>query len=365
MNTIYCCSLCSKQYGTDQIIWKCNCGGLLDLKFTPVFKLKEIVSRPNSMWKYREAIPIEKDSDIVSFNEGFTSIIKLNFGKKSALIKQDHLFPTCSYKDRGASVLISKAKELKIKHLVEDSSGNAGCSIAAYSAKAKIKCDIYVPFSATEGKLFQIKSYGANLHKIVGTREDTTLAAYRAAEKYFYASHVWNPYFFHGTKTFAYETVEQLGWKCPDSVVLPTGNGTILLGSFIGFKELKEAGIIKKIPKIIAVQTKNCSPIFNEFKGIKTQKQFSYHTIAEGIAIVSPARLKQIIMVIKETNGDILTVTEEEISSTHKEMFKSGFCIEPTSASIIAGLKKYLKSLKKQEITISLFTGHGLKTANK
>ena len=156
---------------------------------------------PPTLWRYREAIPIEDDAHIVTLDEGFTPLTPVTIAGKSLLVKQDHLFPSGSYKDRGATVLISQAKALGVQHMVEDSSGNAGAAVAAYAARAGIACDIYVPDSTSAAKLAQIQSYGANLHKIPGSREDTAHAVQDAAQKHFYASHVWSPFFFHGTKT--------------------------------------------------------------------------------------------------------------------------------------------------------------------
>ena len=195
------CTLCEKTYTTAEAVWRCECGGLLDLDFQPVFDLEKIASRKPNMWRYREAIPIEDDANIISFDEGFTPLLPMEFDGRTTWIKQDHLFPTGSYKDRGAAVLISKTKELGVTSVVEDSSGNAGCAIASYCARAGIGCDIYVPSSNSPGKLVQIRQYGAKLNLIPGTREDTSGAVWDAAQSRYYASHVWNPYFFHGTKT--------------------------------------------------------------------------------------------------------------------------------------------------------------------
>src|SRR6266536_1185920 len=139
------CKDCKTKHSDSSKIWRCDCGGLLDLDFQARFPVDEIRRRKPTMWRYREAIPINADENIVSFDEGFTPLIEIAFGGKPALIKQDHLFPTGSYKDRGASVLISKAKELGINKVVEDSSGNAGSAVAGYCARGKIECDIYVP----------------------------------------------------------------------------------------------------------------------------------------------------------------------------------------------------------------------------
>jgi threonine synthase len=162
-------------------IWRCKCGGFLALDFHPHFPLEKIQKRKPNMWRYREALPIFQDTHIISFNEGFTPLIQEEFAGKKVFLKQDHLFPSGSYKDRGASVLVSKIKELGIKKVVEDSSGNAGAAIAAYCAKANIDCHIYVPKKTSSEKLKQIEQYRAHLYKIPGTREDTAKAALHQA----------------------------------------------------------------------------------------------------------------------------------------------------------------------------------------
>ncbi len=356
------CSETKEFFNSDEHRWISNTGALLDISFIPKFDIKKIHSRSKNLWRYREAIPIEHNKNIVSVDEGFTPLIKIKFDKKDVWIKQDQLFSSGSYKDRGASVLMSKAKELGVKKVVQDSSGNAGCAIAMYAALSNIECDIYVPFETGEKKLAQITSYGAKIHKIPGTREDTAEATFKAAKKNYYASHCWNPFFFHGTKTFAYEVCEQLNWKAPDALVLPVGNGTLVIGCYIGFTELLNAGIISKIPKIIAVQSENCAPLFhafnnglNDIQSIKTSK-----TIAEGIAIAKPIRSKQILVYVKASKGEFLTVNETEIFEALKSCGNIGHYIEPTSAAVIAGLRKYIP-MSENEVIVSLFSGHGLK----
>jgi len=359
------CTECEKEFSLNEKIWKCTCGSLLDICFESSFPIEKIKQRKPTMWRYAEALPIE-NKNIVSFDEGFTPLLSVGVDDANILIKQDHLFPTGSYKDRGASVLISKAKEIGIKKVVEDSSGNAGCAISAYCAKAKIESNIFVPADTAPGKLAQIQFYGSTLIKVPGSREDTSKAVWAAAQKNYYASHSWNPFFFHGTKTFAFEVCEQLGWKSPDSIVLPVGNGTLLLGVYIGFKELMNSDIIDKIPKLIAIQSENCAPLYKAFKE-KTNlvpKINKKDTIAEGIAIAEPIRGKQIIEAIKNTKGDFITVSDTEIKDSLEKICKQGFYIEPTSASTIAGVKKYAEKHNGENI-VSVFTGHGLKTTEK
>jgi threonine synthase len=336
---------------------------LLTLDFRARFPIHKIQKRKPSLWRYREALPIEQDHHIVTFDEGFTPLTEEQFFGKKVFLKQDHLFPSGSYKDRGASVLVSKIKELGIKKIVEDSSGNAGAAIAAYCAKATINCHIYVPEKTAPGKLLQIEQYGAHLHKIPGTREETAKAAEQHAETTYYASHYWNPYFFHGTKTFMFEVVEQLGWKTPDTLLIPVGNGTLLYGSYIGLKELLQENIIDDLPKIIGVQAQNCAPLEYAWKkhGEITSYQTTKKTIAEGIAIVNPVRAKDILHAIKETNGDIITVKEKEILEAFRYTLQKGYYIEPTSAVVIAGFKKY--QMKQDEVVVLPLTGHGLKAS--
>jgi threonine synthase len=235
-----------------------------------------------------------------------------------------------------------------------------------YAAMANIACDIFVPADTSDAKLAQMQLYRAQLHKIYGSREDTAEAALKAAEKHYYASHCWNPFFFQGTKTFAYEVCEQLDWQAPDAVVLPVGNGTLLIGCFIGFTELMQAGIISHMPKLIAVQSKNCAPLFEAFH----RKEVDIHdiqtllTLAEGIAIAKPVRARQMLDMVRKTQGNFIAVDEDEIIDALKLCGKMGFYIEPTSAATIAGLRTYLKQ-NEEERVVSLFSGHGLKSTEK
>jgi threonine synthase len=361
------CTKCGDVYSVREACWKCDCGGLLDIDFTATFNRRTIASRPLSLWRYREALPLEDDRNIISFGEGFTPLTPFKLGGREILIKQDQLFPSGSYKDRGATLLISKANELGVKEVVEDSSGNAGCAVAAYCARAKIACQIFVPASTSPAKTAQIEMYGAQLVLVPGSREDTARAVLAAAAKHYYASHSWNPFFFHGTKTWAYEVWEQLGWTAPDTVILPAGNGTLLLGAAIGFNDLLAAGEIQHMPKIIAVQSENSAPLARAF-----WEKLDYvpaiekkDTLAEGIAIAEPARGMQIIRAVGATGGDFMTVSEAEIEASLVEISRQGAYIEPTSAATTAAAARYLQHKKDSEVVVTVFTGHGLKSTEK
>ncbi len=317
------------------------------------------------MWRYREALPVDRDEHVVSLDEGMTPMIPVDLGPGTPLLKLEQLFPTGSYKDRGAAVLVSKAREVGIARIVEDSSGNAGAAIAAYAAKAGMACEILVPEETSPAKLSQIRLYGAALRLVPGSREDTAAAAVAAAETTYYASHSWNPFFFQGTKTFAYEVWEQLSFRAPDAVLLPAGNGTLLIGSYLGFRELAEAGQTDRIPRHIAVQAQNCAPLLAMFRegldavpAIETRE-----TIAEGVAIAAPVRGRQIVDIVRETGGEVVAVSDAEIRDAVVLLARKGLYVEPTAALVAAAYRKY--PAVRTGVVVAPLTGHGLKAGGK
>lgn len=329
------------------------------------FDVNSVNFKINSLWRYHQFIPVDFEC-IVTMGEGYTPLLQVDICGSLVHVKQEQLFPTGSYKDRGATVLMSDAHKKGITKVIQDSSGNAGCSIAAYAANAQIKCDIYVPADTSEAKLTQIRAYGANLILVEGDRESTADAALEAAKDCYYASHCYNPLFLHGTKTFAYEVSEQLGWQAPDVVVLPAGNGTLILGCYIGFNHLLKSGVIDKMPKLIAVQAHSCAPLFKAWDkdSVVPEIVIPDYTLAEGIAIANPVRGKEMLQAVKASNGFFVAVTEDEIGNALKLCFSKGFYIEPTSAATIAGLIKAKEKLN-EKTWVTLFSGHGLKSTEK
>jgi len=360
------CTACGQTFGLDEARWRCTCGAPLDISWQPTFDLDQIARRKPTMWRYREAIPLA-GSHVISFEEGYTPLLEVEFGGVPVWIKQDHLFPSGSYKDRGAAVLISKVAELGVRRVVEDSSGNAGAAIAAYCARAGIACAIYVPEATSPAKVAQIGRYAAEVHRITGTREDTARAAFEAAQTTYYASHSWNPFFFHGTKTFAYEVCEQLGWRAPDVVVLPVGNGTLLLGAAIGFRELRDVGVTTRMPRLVGVQAERCAPLFDAWRQGRDRPAAvqKHETVAEGIAIAEPIRGRQLIAAVRQSGGEFLAVGEAEIEASLHAMWRRGYYIEPTAAATIAGLRRYLEQRDTHNVIVSTFSGHGLKSTAK
>ena len=359
------CQDTGAEYDAADLRWRSEAGAPLDLAFDARIDVDTLGGRAPSMWRYREALPLESDDHIVSFGEGFTPLAACELFGRQVWIKQENLFPTGSFKDRGASLLISRALELGVRKVVEDSSGNAGAAVAAYAAKAGIQCDIYVPESTSPGKLAQIQLYGAVLHRVPGTREDTARAAMAAADNAFYASHVWNPFFFHGTKTFAYEVWEQLERSAPDLVVLPVGHGTLLIGAYLGFNDLHQQGLIPGMPRIIGVQAANCAPLHRMWEAsldVVPDLEVS-PTMAEGIAIAQPTRHRQILGIIQETGGAIVAVTEEQTEQALVDASRMGFYMEPTSATALAAVQAC--DISPDDTVVVPITGHGLKSTEK
>ena len=305
----FICQWCGTNYPVDGCDYLCHCGG--------IFKYKG---------------PDISEASLLSLGEVQTPVVKSKIGNHELYLKLDYYFPTGSFKDRGSRLLISTLSALGISKVVEDSSGNAGASIAAYAAAAGMDCDIYVPETAPTEKMKQIQLYGANIHKIAGGREKTSEAVKAAAKSCYYASHVYNPLFIEGTKGIANEIYHQVG--VPDKIIVPVGNGSLLLGLYRGFKALG------RLPMLYAVQAQNCSPLYEAFYNLPAEEKKA--TAAGGIAIQKPAQIHQILHAISDSNGAIIVVNEEEIGSAKKELAENGIFVESTAAVGLAGAKKAL-----------------------
>lgn len=348
----YICHTCGATFDPRSLIFQCPCGGLLDLKRQAIrFKPEEILTREWSLFRYHTVLPFAPGTNAwkgISMGEGLTPLVPLDPAEPNLLVKMDFMMPTLSFKDRGAVVLIAKAKELGVTRVVQDSSGNAGTAVAAYAARAGMACDIFVPESTSPKKINQIAAHGATVHPIPGSREDTAAAALEAAQKgdAFYASHVYNPFFYEGTKTYAYEVFEQLG-SLPDTFVVPVGNGTLLLGVYYACKELLHAGLIEKVPAILAVQAEGCAPLHEAFhRGEKTVSPMEpRETQAEGIAIAEPKRAGQILEAVRATGGTLVTAPEEAIAETRQALAQKGFYVEPTTAATVAGYTAHVRKV--------------------
>ena len=217
-----------------------------------------------SLWRYRAAFPLQPD-DPITLGEGTTPLLPRTIHGAKVHLKCEWLMPTGSFKDRGASVMLSLLRAQGVSAVLEDSSGNGGAAISAYAAAGGMAATIMAPASTSPAKLVQMRAHGATLELVPGTRQDTSDAAVRRAADIFYASHNWHPFFLHGTKTLAYELWEDLGFRAPDNVITPCGAGSNVLGCEIGFSELQRAGRSTRVPRIFAVQPANCAPIAAAF----------------------------------------------------------------------------------------------------
>jgi threonine synthase len=358
------CAACDRHHALEDLAWRCaDCHGVLELSgFTPAFPSPADLShRPATLWRYAEALPLPEPATI-TLGEGMTPLVTAP-DRPNVRLKVDYLMPTGSFKDRGAVLLAALAQNLAVSRMIADSSGNAGTAIAAYAARAGIPCAVYVPEPTSAGKIAQLRAYGADVHQIPGSREDTADAAAQAADQpgTLYASHVHNPFFFHGTKTYVFELWEQLGGRLPDTLVLPVGNGTLVLGAYLGSRELLAAGLIDRLPRIVAVQAAPCAPLAAAFQDGRVEPAViaPEPTIAEGIAIARPARGTQILTAVRATGGIVTSVSDEQVRAAHAGLARAGLYVEPTGAACWAALSA---GLVGEGEAVAPLCGSGLKS---
>ena len=356
------CVACEREVDRDFKGFRCSCGGPLDVQLRLSLARGSFSSDDGSLWRYRDAIPIDDQSAIVSLGEGMTPLLEAELDGARLLLKAEYLAPTGSFKDRGASVLLSRLKEMGVEEILEDSSGNAGCSLAAYAAAGGIKCRVLVPENIPEEKAIQIESYGAVLERIVGSRDDVAAEALRRSGEIFYASHNWQPFFLQGTKTFAYELFEQAE-PLPDVIFYPIGNGSLILGSFKGFSEMKALGWLDTVPRLVGIQVASHSPVYSRVTGNHAEASGD-HTIAKGIAVREPVRLEQVADAILATSGTVVAIDDGQIRVAQKDLARAGFLVEPTSAAVLAGYRVWKENGGEAERPLLPLTGWGLKDMN-
>jgi threonine synthase len=326
-NVHYTCSLCGTRYEVELSRVSCDCGGVLDLDFdAPAWTIP--ADQDFRLSRYRGVLPIEGEW-LERADLGASRTPMLTVG--STYAKCDYVTPSGSFKDRGAFMLAALALGLGAKSVVVDSSGNAGAAMAAYCGRIGIPCTVVAPASAPPGKLAQSRAYGATVVAVEGPRSAATDAALTmASDGGFYASHVENPFFTEGTKTWAFEVFEQLG-DAPAEVVMSVGNGSLFLGVEHGFRYLFDQGLTTRVPRMVAVQAKGWSPLANDVADDRGAP------LADGIAIVAPRRLAQIERAIEVTGGETRTVGNDEIMATTQRLAHGGLWVEPTSATAWAG----------------------------
>lgn len=291
-------------------------------------------------------------SRLISLGETVTPIV--SYGDLS--LKLEYFSPTYSYKDRGTKSLISwLSQNLRPgSEINEDSSGNAGASIAAYGAAAGFDVNIFVPEKTVAGKIKQIESYGANIHRIKGSREDVSRAASSASG--YLASHVLNPEFRDGMREISYEIFRQMDHKLPDAIYIPVSAGTLILGVISGLRHLVESGEVSRMPRIVAVQTEAVSPLCSRVNGTEYDPKADAPSIADALVSREPPLIDLMVKAVEEY-GTCITVSEEEIIESRNELAGKGVLVEYSSATVYAAHKKK----KMDGKSLLLMTGNGLK----
>ncbi|RLM59751.1 pyridoxal-phosphate dependent enzyme [Halobellus sp. Atlit-31R] len=355
------CPGCGRTYET--WTWRCDCGGPLDF----ASELRPAAAEPPTswadtragLWSFADFLPVDAR---VSLGEGVTPLV--DAPGWDAAFKLEYVSPTGSFKDRGATATLSVAAALGVDHVVEDSSGNAGAAIATYAARGGIDADIYVPASVKPAKRRAIERAGATPVPIEGSREDVTAACVDAVEAgdAWYASHAWNPAFFAGTATFAYELCAQRDWTAPDAVVMPLGHGTLFLGAYRGFRALADAGWIDEPPRLLGAQAAGYAPIVAELHGERAAA--GANDVADGIQIREPVRKRQLLAAIDATDGDAVAVSAAAAERECDALHQHGFYVEPTCAVAPAALEVYRERgvVGPDDDVVVPLTGSGLKT---
>ena len=356
------CTKCGLGYPAEGVPYCCpSCGGIYDFRGPLSFDPQQVDRSQRGIWRYRHTFGLPPEAEPVSLGEGNTPLVWVNAFSRKVAFKCEFLNPSGSFKDRGSSVIATWLQSRGVTEAVEDSSGNAGASFAAYAARAGIKARIFVPESASGPKRRQIEAYGAELVPISGSRSDVAKAVKQAADEgATYASHAYLPFNLPGYATAAYEIFEQLG-KMPGAVIVPAGQGGLLLGLVKGFEVLRITNNSIATPKMIGVQARACAPLWAMFtsgaEGLALVVENP--TLAEGVRGRYPLRGDAVLEAVTLSRGAMVAVEEQEIMPAREALAKLGFYVEPTSAIVWPALSQMIKILPDPIVLI--LTGSGLK----
>jgi threonine synthase len=370
------CSECDRVFNSNQINTYASCERCekapLVAKYDSILRLRkeDIDTKERSMWRYAEMLPVTQRKNIVSLGEGWTPLLSANrlasaLGLNQLVIKDESLNPTGSFKARGLSAAVSKAKELGIHNCIIPTAGNAGGALAAYCARGGLNATVVMPTHTPKAFKLECEYFGANVLLVDGLINDCArkVAELNQSGDYFDVSTMKEPYRLEGKKTMGYEIAEQSNWTLPDVILYPTGGGTGLVGMWKAFHEMKEAGWINcAFPKMIAVQSENCKPVVENYFG-RSQATFQ-STIANGLAVPFPFAHKMIQTIIKESSGTAIAVSEKEILEGVREIASlEGMFVAPEGGALLAALKKLIASgeIKGDQKILLLNTGSGYK----
>ena len=364
------CASCAASYDHRGPLNTClNCGSMLSCTYD-LEKAKEsmiqgeMMGRVRSLWRYREVLPDVGDSDVVTLGEGLTPLTRLASG---LLLKDDGLIPTGTFKARGMSVAVSKAKALGLKRLAVPSAGNAGAALACYAARAGIAARVFIPFETPPSIVKECRTYGAEVIQVAGNISDAGIRMRSRLDGYFDMSTLKEPYRLEGKKTMGYEIVEQTGFELPDVILYPTGGGTGLLGMWKAFGEMEELGWIGPgRPRMFSVQSASCAPIVDAFATGKEEPDPEFpdgFTVATGLRVPRPFAGRQILSVLRESKGGAVKVGDQDIVDSMESLAKEGVLACPEGAATLAGYRRLLDAgtIARDDGVLVYNTGTGLK----
>lgn len=375
------CTNCGRTYSAEELHTTCPaCGKVLYARYDLAaarknFSRDDPRKRPGNMWRWFEVMPVRDEVNVVTLGEGYTPLLPARrlgrqFGAAALYIKEEGLNPTGSFKARGLSAAVSKAKELGVKALAMPSAGNAGSALAAYGAQAGLETWVFVPEDTPEMMKREGFVYGAHVYLVKGLINDAGKLVRDNAEArgWFDVSTLKEPYRAEGKKTMGYELAEHFGWELPDAVLYPTGGGTGIVGMWKAFQEMEELGWIgSQRPKMISVQAEGCAPIVKAFHDGARHAELwqNAHTLAPGIRV--PVAIADYLMLdaMRASGGTGIMVSDQEIVDAMYEMARlEGVFAAPEGAATYAGYKKLIAGgfLKPEDKTVLFNTGSGLKT---
>ncbi len=374
------CSKCGEHYDADQVQTVCKkCGKPLFARYDlerakETLNKRELVGRVSSMWRYREILPVRRSENIVTLGEGWTPLTTTrrlgeSLGLKNLLVKDEGIIPTGSFKARGLSAAISKAKELGVKRVALPSAGNAAGAVAAYGARAGLEVYVFMPEDAP--KVNAVESYvvGGKVVLVKGLISDAGKLVKDGAQEmgWFNVATLGEPYRVEGKKTMGLEVAEQLDWELPDVIIYPTGGGTGIIGMWKVFDELEQMGWIgSERPRMVSVQAEGCSPIVKAYREGKEESQFfeGAHTVAAGLRVPKALGDFLILKAVRESKGSAIAVSDEELMADVRLISRlEGIFACPEGAATISALRKMVEAgeVDRSERVVLFNTGSGLK----
>ena len=371
------CVKCGKIYEATPNLTNCQCGGILDIIYdydyikTVLTKEKLAARRDNSMWRYRELLPVEEDTPNTPLRVGWSPLYEADalakqLGIKKLYVKDDGINPTASLKDRASAMAVAKAREAGAKVIACSSTGNAASSLAGNAAAAGLQTYIFVPSRAPKGKVAQLMTFGATVISVQGSYEETFELSKQAIDKWgwYNRNAAINPYLSEGKKTVSLEIMEQLDWKAPDYIAISVGDGCTIAGLWKGLKDLYAIGFIDRLPRLISAQAEGCCPLNRAIETGEPWHPMEENTLADSIAVGVPRNADKALMAIRESNGLTVNVSDEEIMAAQKLLGRTcGVFGEPAGVTGAAGLKKLCEQGKipADATVVSVVTGNGLK----